>query len=166
MKLLDTLEEKWTDIERKGDQYDIKFQESQQTLSHVRQQIDQMFNKLQCVPEDLPSGCAVGISDANMLAYLAVIEHRTNELLKIYDAMKEEDDEDFDLTRPNRTAGTSTGFNIKLPSTVEDYSDDDDEDDEDDQRPFTPEELKTKTLKGISKRQKKSRLKSSVAADK
>jgi len=52
---------------------------------------------------------------------------------------------------------------IKLPSTpVEDYSDDEDDDDEDDQRPFTDDELKTKTMRGISKKQKKSKMKSVI----
>ena len=46
---------------------------------------------------------------------------------------------------------------IKLPSTVEDYSDDEEEDDEDDQRPFTREELKLKTIRGIQKKQEKSK---------
>ena len=46
---------------------------------------------------------------------------------------------------------------IKLPSTVEDYSDDEEEDDEDDQRPFTREELKLKAIRGIQKKQEKSK---------
>merc|ERR1719235_2651670 len=94
-----------------------------------------------------------------MKHYLAVIESRANEQLKVYEQLKGDDDEDFDATRASRVQGSSTNLQIKLPSTVEDHSDDEDDDDEDDQRPFTRDELKSKTLKGISKKQKKSRMK-------
>jgi len=39
---------------------------------------------------------------------------------------------------------------------VEDYSEDEEDDDEDDQRPFTREELKLKSMRGIQKKQDKS----------
>merc|ERR1712151_1384965 len=159
LKVLESLEEKWTDIERKADSFDIKYQEAQQTLTHVRDQINAIFVKLQCQLEDLPSGCGTGISESNMMAFLAVIESRGNDLLKVYEQIKGDDDEDFDAMRASRVQGSSTNLQIKLPSTVEDYSDDEDDDDEDDQRPFTRDELKAKTLKGISKKQKKSRMK-------
>merc|ERR1712187_678814 len=159
LKVLESLEEKWTDIERKADSFDIKYQEAQQTLTHVRDQIHAIFIKLQCSVEDLPSGCGTGISESNMMAFLAVIEQRANDLLKVYEQLKGDDDEDFDAMRASRVQGSSTNLQIKLPSTVEDISEDEDDDDEDDQRPFTRDELKAKTLKGISKKQKKSRMK-------
>jgi len=112
-----------------------------------------IFRKVGCSADDLPSGSGTGISEANMMLYLSVIENRTTELLKLHDAMRQ-DDEDYDAGRPSRPAGGSTNLQIKLPSTVEDYSDDEEDDDEDDQRPFTREELKAKTMRGISKRQK------------
>merc|ERR1712187_375582 len=158
LKVLESLEEKWTDIERKADSFDIKYQEAQQTLTHVRDQINAIFVKLQCTPEDLPSGCGTGISESNAKHFIAVIEDRTNNLMKVYEQIKGDDDEDFDATRASRVQGSSSNLQIKLPSTVEDYSDDEDDDDEDDQRPFTRDELKAKTLKGISKKQKKSRM--------
>lgn len=155
-KILETLEEKWNDIDRKAITYEVKHQESQQTLSHIRTCIESIFRRLGCTAEDLPCGCGSGISEANMMVYLAIIEQRTNELLKMYDSLKQEDD-DYENTRPARTGQTSTSLQIKLPSTVEDYSDDEDDDDEDDQRPFTREELKTKANKNYNKKQKKPR---------
>jgi len=157
-KILESLEEKWNDIDRKAIHYEVKHQESQQTLAHVKTSIESIFHRTGCTEEDLPSGCGTGISEANMVQYLASIEHRTNDLLKIYDALRQ-DDEDFEGTRPNRAVHSSTSLQVRLPSTVEDYSDDEDDDDEDDQRPFTREELKTKTMRGISKKQKKSKMK-------
>ncbi|CAE8732057.1 unnamed protein product [Polarella glacialis] len=155
VKILENLEERWNDIDRKAIHYEVKYQESQQTLSHIRACIESIFRRLGCMAEDLPSGCGSGISEANMMTYLAIIEQRGNELLKMYDSLK--DDEDFETSRPARSGQGSTSLQIKLPSTVEDYSDDEDDDDEDDQRPFTRDELKTKTMRGITKKQKKSR---------
>ncbi|CAE8643393.1 unnamed protein product [Polarella glacialis] len=161
VKILENLEERWNDIDRKAIHYEVKYQESQQTLSHIRACIESIFRRLGCTAEDLPSGCGSGISEANMMTYLAIIEQRGNELLKMYDSLK--DDEDFETSRPARSGQGSTSLQIKLPSTVEDYSDDEDDDDEDDQRPFTRDELKTKTMRGITKKQKKSRMKGTAA---
>jgi len=65
------------------------------------------------------------------------------------------DADDDDAAVPHRSGGTQ--LQIKLPSTVEDYSDDEEEDDEDDTRPFTREELKLKTIRGIQKKHEKSK---------
>lgn len=157
--ILQTLEDKWNDIDKKAVHYEVKYQESQQTLAHVRAGVESIFRRIGCSAEDLPSGCGSTISENNMSTFLAIIENRAGELLKLYDALRSEEDEDYEGHRPARPAGQSANLNIKLPSTVEDYSDDEDEDDEDDQRPFGREELKAKTLRGISKRQKKSKMK-------
>merc|ERR1712228_875487 len=109
---------------------------------------------MQCNPADLPAGASQGISEDNMMAYLGVIERRSNDLLKLYDALGDSDGE-FDAQRTRPPPASTTQLPNRLPSTVEEYSDDEDDDDEDDQRPFTREELKAKTLKGITKKQKK-----------
>jgi len=160
LKLLETLEERWNEIDRKAVHYEVKYQESQQTLSHIRACIESIFRRVGCTKEDLPAGCGDGISEANMSVYLGIIEERCNELLKMYDSLTQ----DEDLPPKPRRGNASTTFVSKLPSTVEDYSDDEDEEEEDDQRPFTRDELKTKTLRGITKRQRKSRMKGQSAA--
>jgi hypothetical protein len=156
-KLLESLEEKWNEIDKKAIHYEVKYQEAQQTLSHARSIIESLFSRIGAQERDLPNGCGGGIDEGNMNAYLACIESNATQLLKTYQALK--DDEDEDGARPPRQIGASSNLQIKLPSTVEDYSDDEEDDDEDDQRPFTREELKTKTMRGISKRQKKSKAK-------
>jgi len=154
-KILEQLEDKWNDIDRKAIHYEVKYQESQQTLTHIRTGIELIFRKVGCSIEDLPSGSGQGISEANMMMYLSLIESRSNELLRLYDAMRQ-DDEDFEAGGAKRApGGGSSNLQIKLPSTVEDYSDDEEEDDEDDQRPFTREELKAKTMRGINKKSQK-----------
>mmetsp|Transcript_5976 Transcript_5976/g.13878 ORF Transcript_5976/g.13878 Transcript_5976/m.13878 type:complete len:543 (-) Transcript_5976:175-1803(-) len=145
VKILETLEEKWNDIDNKAKNYEIKHQESQQTLNHIRSGVESIFRRIGCTVHDLPNGSGNTISEANMMHFLAAIEQRTNELLRVYDVLREGEDE-FETTRPTRAASSVANLQVnKLPSTVEDYSDDEDDDDEDDQRPFTVEELKAKT---------------------
>jgi len=156
VKILETLEEKWSDIDKKAVLYNDKYQDANQTLMHIRSGIESIFRRIGCSLDDLPSGTGVTISEVNMMTFLAGIEHRTNDLLKMFDQLNADD--------PNRPAEEtkqkpqgSTNLQIKLPSTVEDYSDDEDDDDEDDQRPFTRDELKTKTMRGIQKKAKKTK---------
>jgi hypothetical protein len=156
-KLLEGLEERWNEIDKKALHYEAKYGESQATIKHACSVIEAMFKKIGAAETDLPSGSGNGISETNMNAYLAVIEQRTNELLATWFALKEDDEEEGG--KPPRVAGASSNLQIKLPSTVEDYSDDEEDDDEDDQRPFTRDELKQKTMRGITKRQKKSKAK-------
>jgi len=156
-KLLESLEERWNEVDRKAIHYEVKYQEAQQILSHIRASMESIYRRLGCTAEDLPAGCGGGISDVNMSIYLAIIEGRVEELLKLYDTLQGDDD----APRPRRAASGAT-MNFRLPSTVEDDSDDEDDDDEDDQRPFTRDELKTKTMRGLTKKQKKGgRMKSS-----
>jgi len=157
-KILENLEVRWHDIDRKALQYDSKMQESQQLLAHLRACLDSIFRRLGCTQEDLPAGCSQEVSEDSMTEYLGVVETKVNELMKLHHAMQE-DDSDDEKTRPARAGQPSNSLQIKLPSTTEEFSDDEDDEDEDDQRPFTRDELKTKTMKGISKRQKKSRMK-------
>lgn len=158
VKILETLEEKWSDIDKKAVLYNDKYQDANQTLMHIRSGIESIFRRIGCSQDDLPSGTGNTISEVNMITFLAVIEHRTNDLLKLYDQLREDDDGDITETK-GKAAQSSANLQIKLPSTVEDYSDDEDDDDEDDQRPFTRDELKTKTMRTIGKKQKKSKSK-------
>jgi len=154
------LEERWNDIDRKAVHYEVKYQEAQQTLSHIRACVESVFRRLGCNEEDLPSGCGGGISEANMSVYLRIVEQQSNELLKIYDSLHG----DQESPAKPRRQGAAT-LSIKLPSTVEDHSDNEDEEDEDDQRPFTRDELKTKTMRVINKKQKKTRKNAASTGD-
>jgi len=160
VKILETLEEKWSDIDKKAVLYNDKYQDANQTLMHIRSGIESIFRRVGCSTDDLPSGTGTTISEVNMITFLAAIEHRTNELMKLFDQLQDPDQQDAANESKGKPVQSSSNLQIKLPSTVEDYSDDEDDDDEDDQRPFTRDELKSKTMRGISKKQKKSKMKS------
>jgi len=149
-KVLQSLEEKWSNLEKKAEQYEAKYQQTIKWVTSVRAGIQSVFNRLGCVPPD-----NTGVSDANAMRYLGLIEKRTNEILQLYATLQEGNEEDDDPSAGAPRAPVSSQLQIKLPSTVEDFSDEDDDDDEDDQRPFTREELKMKSMRGITKKQEK-----------
>jgi len=145
VKSMETLEDKCADVHKKARNYEIRYQETKTILDSVRRDIETIFSRIGCNVVDLPSGCGNTISDTNLMQYLAAVESRTIDLLKVYDSMRDDDDS-MDTARPPRPGGSTTQLQInKLPSTVEDYSDDEDDDDDDESRPFTVEELKAKT---------------------
>jgi len=158
MKVSAMLEGKWNDIDGKAKTYETKYIVSQQTLQHARAGIESIFMHIGCSSDDMPPGCSKTISEGNMLQYVAAIETRINELLKVHAEINDGGD-DLEVARPRARGGTATLPVNKLPSTVEDYSDDEDDDDEDDQRPFTAEELKAKTRAKTRKAASKSKTK-------
>jgi len=155
-KMFLDLEEKWSRIDKMAEHYELKYQQSAKTLTAVRAGIQSIFNRLHCKSFGPPDMSAV--SESNMIQYLGIIEARVSEVLQVHNAVQgvDGDDEDHPPAAP-RPQGGGAQLQIKLPSTVEDYSDDEEEDDEDDQRPFTREELKLKTIRGIQKKQEKSK---------
>jgi len=150
-KVMASLEEKWNNLDKKAEHYELKYQQTVKTVTSVRAGVQSIFNRLGCIP---PEGGGSGtVTESNTMQYLGLIESRTNEIKQLYATLKEEDDDEDEILPPRGNA--SSQLQIKLPSTVEDYDDEEDDDDEDDQRPFTREELKMKTMRGISKKQEK-----------
>merc|ERR1712050_728499 len=141
--------------DKKALHYDAKYTELQTSIKRICLLIEDMFKQVGAIESDLPCGAGNGISETTMSAYLAVIERQSSEMLATWSALKE--DEEDDAGKPPRVTGSSANLQIKLPSTVEDHSDDEEDEDEDDQRPFTRDELKLKTLRTINKKQKKSK---------
>jgi len=157
VKILEALDEQFHGVDKKAMHYEVKCQETQTTLKNVGDVIKSTFKRLGCQPSDLPSGVGP-ISECNLLQYLGVIEESTNDALRIWESMNEDEDSAFETTRPAARPGASTQLQInKLPSTVEDYSDDEDEDEDEDSRPFTIEELKARTRQKTKKVAAKSR---------
>ena len=124
-------------------------------------------------PPPLPAGSAHAPRPTHH-RYLGIIEQRTNEILQLYAATQAQARDGGDVggavpatthvlgQGPQVPAG-STSISIQPPSTGEDDgldSDDDSEDDADD-RPFSRDELKAKTIRGLHKRESKEKKKDS-----
>jgi len=151
------LEERWGKYDKISEHYDMQTKKSTATLQAVRNGITSIFKRLHdsCkswgVHQDITQ-----MSDSSMVGYLALIEERSAEILVGYQAVQDRDGAEEEPRAPPRPP-QGTQLQIKLPSTVEDYSDDEEEDDEDDQRPFTRQELTSKVHRGITKKQEKSK---------
>ncbi|CAD7975422.1 unnamed protein product [Amoebophrya sp. A25] len=152
-KLLGELEEKWNRADKRAEHYELKYQQALKTLTAVRAGLQSIYNRLGCSQTAEHGALGLqGVTEGNMLQYLGVIETRANEILLLHTALQEGDEEEGDLPG---TREPMSQLQIKLPSTVEDYTDDEDEDEDDDTRPFTREELKLKTQRGLQRKQEK-----------
>jgi len=154
-KMFGELEEKWSKIDKMAEHYELKYQQAAKTLTAVRAGIQSVFNRLHSKSFGPPDMSAV--SEGNMIQYLGIIEGRVSEILNVYNSTQQQEGDDEEPAQPQPRPAGGAQLTIKLPSTVEDYSDDEEEDDEDDQRPFTREELKLKTIRGIQKKQEKNK---------
>lgn len=112
---------------------------------------------------DEPSAASAGAAfdgedlTTNIVPYLSVVETRVSSMLRRHNSTQDDVEPTSTRTHQTQRSGQRAGgLHIKLPSTVEDRSDDEDEDDYDDQRPFTRNELETKTWKNLNKSGKKS----------
>merc|ERR1712050_557802 len=109
--------------DKKALHYDAKYTELQTSIKRICLLIEDIFKQVGAIESDLPCGAGNGISETTMSAYLAVIESQAQMMLATWSALKE-DEEDDSAGKPARAPGASANMQIKLPSTVEDHSDD------------------------------------------
>ena len=139
-------------------QYEKRFEATQMIFDALKEGVASMYAKLGC---DDPSNRELlgdqGVTEANILSYLGVIEQRSNEILQMYAAATSPDDvtQVLGATGPltpsgkGKTGGGAGPATIVPPSTAAD--EDDDEDSDDGSAPLTREELQAKTLRALSR---------------
>merc|ERR1711959_239008 len=117
-KVLSDLEDRWNAMDKKAEQYEMKYQQAVKTLTAVRAGIQSIFNRLGCNAPDAVGGVAgsQGVTEGNVMQYLGVIEGRTNEILLLYQTLQEQNEEDDEAApaAPQR-APVSSQLQIKLP---------------------------------------------------
>mmetsp|Transcript_14819 Transcript_14819/g.29726 ORF Transcript_14819/g.29726 Transcript_14819/m.29726 type:complete len:541 (-) Transcript_14819:80-1702(-) len=157
-KLLKDLEDRLASTEFRAEQYEAKAMKAAKTVSQLEQGIQSIFNKIGCDKSALSDMLGTtGVTESNMMQYLGIIEQRTNELLQLYHQHnKDMGDTTGDIVAvigqgPAAPAG-STIINID-PPVIGDEDDSEDESDEDEERPLSRDELKAKTLRGLTKRE-------------
>lgn len=174
-QLLKDLEIRLQATETMAEKYEMKCADSQKTINSLKAGIQSIFNKIECnssAMADMLSDTTV--TEANIMQFLGMIEQRTNEILQQYASMKRVQElskgnlagqeVDVRTSTPNLMVnilgiGPATpmgGEQLQInPPNLEDYSSEDESDDSEDQsRPYTRDELKSKTLKGIHRRKK------------
>ena len=155
-KLLKDLEDRLASTEARAEQYEAKALKAAKTVAQLEQGIQSIFNKIGCDKSALSDMLGTtGVTESNMMQYLGIIEQRTNELLQLYH-QAQKDTEGGEVVAvigqgPAAPAG-STVINID-PPVIGDEDDSEDESDDDEERPLSRDELKAKTLRGLTKRE-------------
>ena len=92
-RILQDLEKQLVKTDANTQQYEKRFQGTQMTFDALKECVASMYAKLGC---DDPSNRELlgdqGVTEANILSYLGVIEQRSNEILQMYAAATSPDD--------------------------------------------------------------------------
>merc|ERR1712070_719692 len=162
-KILKDLEERLQTTEAKAEQYEKKYEAAMKTVNALKVGIQSIFNKIGCnTPANLEMLGNEGVTENNMMQFLGIIEQRTNEILQLYAATQAQTREGGVDAQGNPLPSISSilGQGPQLPAgrpiiaipnppaTTDDAYDSDDESDEDD-RPYSRDELKAKTMRGL-----------------
>ena len=91
-------------------------------------------------------------NDANMIAFLGLIEERTNQILSGDAGEEGEESGGAILGMGPQTPAGAIHLNVNPPTTGDDFSSDDESDDDDEDRPLTRDELKARTMRRLNKR--------------
>jgi len=166
--ILEKLKEKCTESEKEVDGFNKVQKKSSNLLDEVRSGIESTFKKINCDVSSLVDmlGGDDGVTNANLMQYLGIIEQRTNELLQVQAFLAAKD---VDVAPTTTERAESVGLlgrgplplpaaiSIQPPSTGDDYDSDSSFQSEDENRPLTQQELRQRIMKGINKRENSSR---------
>mmetsp|Transcript_7500 Transcript_7500/g.17164 ORF Transcript_7500/g.17164 Transcript_7500/m.17164 type:complete len:387 (+) Transcript_7500:3-1163(+) len=166
-KVLKDLEDKLAKTEAKAELYEHKAAQAMTTVNSLKAGIQSIFNKIGCNQSSVSEMLGnAGVTESNMMQYLGIIEQRTNEILQMYAAIQMQQagassDHVAQQSLANmlgqgpQTPAGSTMVAINPPSAGDEGGSDEDSDGDDEDRPLSREELRAKTLRGLSKREHK-----------
>ena len=171
-KLLKDLEDRLASTEARAEQYEAKALKAIKTVSQLEQGIQSVFEKIKCDKKALSDMLGTtGVTESNMMQYLGIIEQRTNEILQLYAATQAREGVVDAQGNPVPAVSSILGQGPQLPAgrnniqiqppsaTDEAYDSEEDSDDEDEDRPYSRDELKAKTMRGLHKRENKEKKK-------
>ena len=160
-------EEKIAACHEKTERQEQNYQAVVRALSIVKNSIVSICNKSGCnavIPKEL---LVEGVTESNILQYLAVVEQRATELTMMFvnsTAYQAISDNQSEMRSQGQYPTTASIFNLQIdpPSTTFDSKDDSsDSEDEQEDRPLTRNELKEKTAINLIKRNERAKKKKS-----
>ncbi|XP_057299829.1 coiled-coil domain-containing protein 63-like [Hydractinia symbiolongicarpus] len=133
---------------------------SVQTVEQLKEGINSLFTMINCDSSSIVDmlGGHEGITDSNMMQYLGIIEHRTNELIQVQAfASSKQDSESDEKIETVGLLGKGPlpiprAVSVHPPATVDDYDSDFSMQSDDENRPLTQRELRQRIVRGISKK--------------
>ena len=149
-RIVSELEEKLQKSIARADMYEEKTVHTQKTLGALKAGMLSIYEKIGC--KEMPNAAGIDehdSNDANMLAFLGLIEERTNQILAGGD---DAEGGGAILGMGPQTPAGAIHLNVNPPATGDDYSSDDESDDDDEDRPLTRDELKARTMRRLNKR--------------
>ena len=142
------------------------------TVNTLKVGIASIFKKIGCdTPANMDMLGNEGVTESNMMQYLGIIEQRTNEILQLYAATQAREGVVDAQGNPVPAVSSILGQGPQLPAgrnniaiqppsaTDEAYDSEEDSDDEEEDRPYSRDELKAKTMRGLHKRENKEKKK-------
>ena len=149
---MQNLEEKVAAMDARSEALEIKYTAATRTVEALKASIQTLFEKIGCsTPATRELLGSTGVTESNVLQYLALIEQRSCELLRLFlhrrarlgpPAVQEEASEARTASVQQQGAAPASAFVVELPSAAEDFdASDDSSEEEDDERPLTREEL-------------------------
>lgn len=177
--ILEDLERRLARTEAKSEQYARKHAAATTTVSALKLGVHSAFAKLGCdsaLNSELLGGeGGEGVTEANLMQYLGIIEQRTHEILQLHGVHARDAGADAAASGaggagpsgmahllgqgallPARSSSTSLSISIRPPSTAEggrSGSDEDFAEEEEDARPLSRDELTARTIRGLHKRE-------------
>jgi len=156
-KILHDLEARLQRTVAKADEYEEKYQTAMKTINQLKTGIQSIFTRIGCATTSVEEMLGnQGVTESNMMQYLGIIEQRTSQILQSHALNNQADGADAGMGLANLRQGGRDGASAPLgvqPPGMEDLSDEEDSEGEADERPLTREELKHKTLRGLSKKE-------------
>jgi len=158
-RILEELEDKLTKTEQKAEQYEGKYQETMKTINILKSGIQNIFDRIGCNTENIEEIVgSEGVTEANMMQYLGIIEQRTNEVLQMFAACQTKQSGETDLAsltqmqNPGKVPGMERGrVEISAPTINSSFEMSMSDSDDDPTLPLSKEELKSKAIKRIQK---------------
>ena len=172
-RILRELEERLKKTEAKAETYDHKYEQSMRAINLLKATVQNLFNKIGCNTESERKKVMdmlgnQGVTEQNMMQYLGIIEQRANEVLQLFSArygsvgstalanQHEEKGGDFNAlsdAMKQPSSGKSGPMKV-LPPGIDDMSDDNGSGSDED-RPLTIQELQTRTLKIMTRKERR-----------
>eukprot|EP00771_Trimastix_marina_P002541 gnl/Trimastix_PCT/3676.p1 GENE.gnl/Trimastix_PCT/3676~~gnl/Trimastix_PCT/3676.p1 ORF type:complete len:562 (-),score=217.93 gnl/Trimastix_PCT/3676:269-1927(-) len=158
------LEESLAQLKENSQHYQDLSDSATHTLKGSFAAVKDLFEKARCDPPALTG--STEITELNILEYLGLIEQRVNEILSLhahYRSAGATGDSPPQHPQPPQSPAHNAALQIVLPTTADDEEDAEDETDDDEERPLTREELKMRTLRGLSAKGQRGRKKGNRA---
>ena len=162
-KILKDLEDRLGKTLVKSELFETKYQAALKMINALKTGIQSVFTRIGCNTAAVSDMLGnAGVTEASMMTYLGIIEQRTNEILQLYsNTLANRQDKETNVLNVNaaamlgqgpQTPAGTTQIQIHPPSTGEDLDSEEEVDEDEEERPLTRDELKAKTVRGLSKR--------------